>query len=168
MTCVVRDACREDVVDIAKIYNFAIRNSVATFDTEAKSVENRQLWLEQHQQNGFPVLVAESDGNVVGWACLTEWSDRCAYSATSETSVYIDFELHGKGIGTQLLAELVQRAKDNGTHTLLARIADHNLASIRLHERFGFEVVGVMKEVGRKFDRYLDVRLMQLVLSGDK
>lgn len=164
MSVVIRDAELADIESITEIYNEAIDNSVATFDTEPKSIENRKQWLQSHREAGYPVIVADT-GTVVGWACLTEWSDRCAYARTAETSIYISSATRGAGIGTQLLAELMRRAREIGLHTLLARISDHNPASLRIHEKHGFQVVGIMKEVGQKFGRLIDVHLLQVIIN---
>ncbi len=157
----IRRAVLEDLPAITDIYNEAILNTTATFDTTPKTDEEQRIWFEHHGEQ-YPVLVAENEyGQVIGWASISAWSDRCAYSETGEVSVYVAAPERGKGIGRQLLTALDQTARDLKYHVLLARIAEGNPASIRLHESVGFEPVGVMKEVGMKFDRRLDVYLMQ-------
>jgi len=158
----IRPAVPADVPAITAIYNDAILTTTATFDTTPKSIEEQEAWFARHGGR-HPVLGAESDGVVVGWASLTEWSDRCAYADTAEVSVYVRADRRGQGIGRRLMEALVDAGRRAGLHTLIARIADGNAASVRLHEALGFEHIGVMREVGRKFGRLLDVHMMQLV-----
>lgn len=160
----IRDAILADAEAIAAIYNEAVVNSVATFDTEIKTVEERRDWLRAHGGR-HPVIVAEADGAVVGWASLSLWSDRRAYDGTAETSFYVLESHQGRGIGRKLLREIVSAGRRGGFHTLAARIAEGSDASIRLHAAEGFVTVGTLREVGRKFDRFLDVHLMQLMLA---
>lgn len=159
----IRCAVLADAEAIAAIYNEAVLNSVATFDTEIKSVEDRREWLRGHEGR-HPVIVAEADGAVVGWASLSLWSDRRAYDGTAETSFYVLESHQGRGIGRRLLNEIVSAGRRCGFHTLAARIAEGSEASIRLHAAEGFVAVGILREVGRKFDRFLDVHIMQLML----
>jgi len=158
----IRKAAMEDLAAITEIYNEAILKTVATFDTEPKTVEEQKPWFESHDSR-HPILVAEQDGTIVGWASLSKWSDRCAYSDTAELSVYVKEELRGRGIGKKLMREILDQGQKKGLHTVLARIAESNEVSVRLHEAFGFEHVGTMKEVGRKFGKLLDVHMMQKI-----
>ena len=159
---IVRKASLDDLAAITKIYNQAILRTTATFDTEPKSLEEQKLWFESHGPK-YPVLVAEEDGKIVGWASLSKWSDRCAYSDTAEISLYIDEKERGKGIGRKLLETIVLEGEKTGIHSIIARIAEGNQMSIHLHQSVGFEHIGIMKEVGRKFGRLLDVYLMQKI-----
>jgi phosphinothricin acetyltransferase len=111
------------------------------------------------------VIVAELEGRVRGWASLSAWSERAAYDATCENSVYVAENSRGSGIGRALLSELVSLARGLEMHTIIARIAAGNPASERLHEVAGFAHVGTMREVGRKFGRLIDVHIYQLVLQ---
>ena len=163
----IRTAEIKDVPFIAEIYNEAILNTTATFDTDPKSIEDRLIWFNNHGKK-YPVLVAESSNKIVGWASLTQWSDRCAYEKTAEVSVYVQKDHRGKGIGKMLLEQLVLRGKKAGIHYMLARITEGNKTSIHLHELFGFTHVGIMKEVGFKFGKFLDVTLMEKVFSENK
>ncbi len=161
----VRPAVYEDLPAITEIYNDAILNTTATFDTTPKTQEEQAEWFHHHGDK-FPVLVAENiDGLVIGWASISPWSDRCAYSDTGEVSLYVAASERGKGVGRQLLTALDHTARDLGYHVLLARIAEGNRVSVHLHEAMGFELVGVMKEVGMKFGSRLDVHLMQKLYS---
>lgn len=158
----IREAVAADLQAITEIYNEAIHSTVATFDTEPKSLTEQEQWFNEHGAKN-PLLVAEDSGKIVGWASLSKWSDRCAYSDTAEISLYIGEAHQGKGIGRELMRSILARGRQAGLHTVIARIAEGNEASIHLHESFGFRHVGIMKEVGRKFDRLLDVYLMQLI-----
>jgi phosphinothricin acetyltransferase len=160
----IRRAELSDAQAIADIYNEAILTTTATFDTQPKSVEERTQWLQAHDER-HPVLVAEVDGQVVGWTSLTRWSDRCAYDDTGETSFYVHSSHRGRGIGRQLKEAIIAEAQRLHYHTLIARIAEGSRESIHLNERAGFVHVGTLKEVGFKFGRRLDVHLMQKMLS---
>lgn len=158
----IRPATEKDVPAITEIYNDAILNSVATFDTELKTVEDRLQWLNNHDTM-HPVIVAESDGKVLGWASLSRWSERAAYDTTAEVSLYVDKDYRNQGIGKRLLEMLTLEGKTVGLHALIARITEGNEKSFYLHELFGFEDVGTLKEIGKKFGNYLDVRIMQKI-----
>ena len=113
----------------------------------------------------YPIIVAELDGHVVGWASLGPWSDRPAYRETAESSFYVHPEHRGLGIGRKLKSAILEEARLAGLHVVLARVAEGNAASLHLNEAFGFEHVGIMKEVGIKFGRRLDVHLMQKIVG---
>jgi phosphinothricin acetyltransferase len=162
----IRLARPEDAPALAAIYNHAVLETTATFDTEPKDAAERTRWLAAHDA-AHPVTVAEVDGRVVGWASLTRWSDRCAYDSTAETSFYVEPASQGRGIGRALLADLVERGRAAGLHALLARITTESQPSIRLHRALGFEPVGTMRQVGRKFGRLLDVEVMQRLFAPD-
>lgn len=158
----IRPASVADAPAILAIYNEAVRNTVATFDTEARSLPDQVSRLEEHGPSHL-VVVAEQAGSVIGWASLSPWSDRKAYAGTAEVSFYVAENLRGKGVGRQLLEQLVRRGRSVGLHTLLARIADGSVVSLHLHESLGFTRAGIMREVGWKFDRWVDVHLLQYV-----
>ncbi|MFY9717028.1 MAG: N-acetyltransferase family protein [Thermoplasmata archaeon] len=158
----VRRAGSKDVPAIARIYNDAIRTTTATFDLKPRSLADRRRWFASHGRR-HPIFVAVRGSSVVGWASLSPWSDRPGYDRTAEVSTYVTAEERGQGIGTQLLARLVRTAGDDGFHTLLARVADGNAVSLRMHREAGFAPIGVMREVGVKFGRLLDVHLLQLL-----
>jgi L-amino acid N-acyltransferase YncA len=163
----VRPARLSDLPAITEIYNEAILNTTATFDTEPKTETEQTAWFNAHDDR-HPILVAELDGAVVGWTCLSKWSDRCAYSGTAEISLYIKDGFRGKGIGRKLMEAIDAEARRLGLHTAILRIAEENVASLHLAERFGFRHVGVMREAGYKFGRWLDVHVMQKMYSKAK
>jgi L-amino acid N-acyltransferase YncA len=160
----IRRAELADLPAIADIYNEAILTTTATFDTETKSVEERAQWLQSHDER-HPVLVAVVEGRVVGWASLTRWSERRAYDDTAETSFYVHSTHQGRGVGRKLKDAIIEEACRLRYHTLIARVAEGSDESIHLNERAGFVHVGTLKEVGRKFDRLLDVHIMQKMLD---
>jgi phosphinothricin acetyltransferase len=159
---VTRPASVEDLKAIMDIYNEAVLTTDATFDLEPKTEEEQGVWLTSHDRM-HPVLVTELEGVVIGWASLSEWSSRCAYAGTAEISLYIKEEFRGKGAGRRLLEDILQAGEKAGLHTVLARITTANAVSIHLHKSVGFEQVGIMREVGKKFGRMLDVLLMQRI-----
>ena len=158
----IRPAKLDDLKAITEIYNEAILTTHATFDTEPKTDAGQRVWFANHGPRN-PILVTELDGVVVGWASLSEWSDRCAYSDTAEISLYVKQESRSLGIGRRLLEAIIREGEKVGLHTVIARIVEGNQASIHLHENVGFEHIGVMREVGQKFGKLLDVYLMQKI-----
>jgi L-amino acid N-acyltransferase len=161
----IRPATLGDIHWITQIYNEAIQNTTATFDTEVKTEEDRINWFKQHN-NKYPVLVAETENKVIGYACLSKWSDRCAYDGTAEVSVYIDSNYRGRGVGKKLLEVLTLTGEKVGLHNLVSRITEGNLSSIHIHELLGFEHIGVMREAGVKFGKRLDVHMMQKLFNN--
>ncbi len=158
----IRPVTEFDILAITDIYNDAILNTTATFDTEVKTVEERLIWLRNHDAN-HPVLVAEINNEVIGWASLSKWSDRSAYDSTAEVSVYVQKDFRDQGIGKRLLEVITLEGQEKGLHTLISRITEGNEKSIYLHERLGFVTIGTLKEVGRKFGKLLDVHMLQRV-----
>ena len=163
-TVAIRRSQLSDAAAIAHIYNEAILTTVATMDTESKTPEERTQWLQSHDDR-HPVLVAEVDGTVVGWASLTQWSDRPAYGATAETSFYVHSTHRGRGIGRKLKEAILDEARRLGYHTLIARITAGSIESVHLNESTGYVHVGTLREVGRKFGRLLDVHILQKILD---
>jgi len=161
----IRPAKIDDLNAITEIYNEAILTTDATFDIEPKTDAEQRVWFANHGPRN-PILVAELDDVIVGWTSLTEWSDRCVYADTAEFSFYVKEEFRGKGIGRRLLEDIIREGEKVGLHTVVARITEGNKESIHLHESVGFEHIGVMREVGQKFGRLLDVRLMQKIYSS--
>ena len=162
----IRDATYDDLAGIFAIYDDEVLRGTATFETVPRNAVERQEWFEAHPRDRYPVIVAERAGRVLGWARLQPWSPRPAYARTAENSVYVDRTMRGLGVGRALLKKLLRRAKTAGIAVVLARIADGNPASIALHEKAGFKTVGVMRRVGEKFGRILDVTLLDCHLDG--
>ncbi len=160
----IRPAEAADLGAVADIYNDAVLNSTATFDTEPATLEESEQWLRE-RSHPYAVLVAEHGGEVIGWAALKAFASKPAYRFTAENTVYVRVDMRGRGVGALLLARLLEVAAENGFRTVIARIAAPNPASVRLHRRLGFRRVGVEREVGRKFERWLDVVVMQKLLN---
>lgn len=161
---IIRPADTDDVNAITDIYNEAILNTVASFDTKPKTMAEQKTWFDHHGSRR-PVLVAQLDGTVIGWASLSDWSHHDAYADTVEISIYIKEGFRGKGMGRELMEAIIDEGKKAGLHTIIARITDGNAESIHLHESLGFKHIGVMREAGFKFGELLDVYLMQKIYS---
>jgi len=158
----IRPATPNDVPAISAIYNQAILTTDATFDTEPRTLTEHQAWFEE-QDDQHPVLVAEVDGEVVGWASLSRYSPRRAYDRTAEFSIYVEEASRNLGIGKQLIGATLEAGAKTGLRAVLARVTTGNDVSLRMHEQAGFKQVGIMKKVGFKFDRELDVCMMQYI-----
>lgn len=166
MGITVRRATIDDAEAIRAIYNAEVTGSTVTFDLVARTAEEQRRWLVE-RSGAYAVLVAEDDdGTVAGFASLSPYRDRPAYATTVEDSVYVDDGRRGEGVGRALLEALVATATAHGFHTVIARIVGHHEASIGLHRRVGFDEVGTEREVGRKMGRWLDVVVMQRLLTG--
>ena len=160
----LRPAVRADAEAIRAIYNVEVAGSTVTFDLVPRSLEDQVAWIEEHS-GGHPAIVAvDETGAIVGFGSLSPYKERPAYFTTVEDSVYVSADHRGTGIGHQILAELVRLAQSYGYHSMIARIVGGHDASISLHRRCGFEIVGTEREVGRKLGRWLDVVVMQRML----
>ncbi len=160
----LRRAEAGDAEAIRSIYNAEVLGTTVTFDLVARSPEEQQAWMAAHD-GAYPVVVAvDDDGVVLGFVALSPYRPRPAYSTTVEDSIYVAAGQRGKGVGRALLGEAVRLAQAHGFHSIMARIVGDHEASIALHRSCGFELVGVEREVGRKFGRWLDVALMQRLL----
>jgi L-amino acid N-acyltransferase len=160
----IHRATDADVPAITEIYNEAVRTTTGTFDTEPRSIPDRRRWFRSHDAR-HPIVVGDAGDRVVAWGSLSAWSDRCAYDATGEVSVYVAAASRGSGLGGRVLGALIDIAGEHRYHSLLARVAEGNEASLRLHRRKGFVEVGIMREVGMKFGRRLNVHLLQRMID---
>jgi L-amino acid N-acyltransferase len=153
-----------DAEAIRAIYNLEVATATSTFDLVQRTRRDQEAWLLA-RSGAFSALVAVDDaGTVAGFGALSPYKERAAYRTTVEDSVYVDRDRGGEGIGTALLTELVEVARLSGFHTVIARIEASGTASRALHAKCGFELVGIEREVGRKFNRWLDVAVMQRLL----
>jgi len=159
----VRLARVDDAEEVRAIYNAEVTGSTVTFDLEPRSVEEQRTWIARHQ-GAHPAVVATEGPTLVGFGSLSPFRDRPAYAPTVEDSVYVDRGWRGKGAGRLLLDELVRLASKQGFHSVIARTSGDNGPSIALHLACGFSLVGVEKEVGRKFGRWIDVAILQRML----
>jgi phosphinothricin acetyltransferase len=160
----IRDYQIQDCKAIIEIINDAILNSTALYDYNIRTLNTQEAIFEEKLQKGFPVIVAESNNEVVGFGYYSEFRFREAYKFTVEHSVYANKNCIGKGIGKLLLSELIERAKKQNLHTMIGVIDSENTNSIDFHKRFGFEEVGFIKESGFKFDRWLHSVIVQKML----
>ena len=153
-----------DAAAIRTIYNLEVTTATSTFDLVTRSLDDQVAWLEDRSGAFSAIVAVDADDTVVGFASLSPYKERAAYRTTVEDSVYVDRERNGQGIGQLLLSHVVDVARASGFHAVMARIEASGAASRALHARCGFELVGIEREVGRKFGRWLDVAVMQLVL----
>lgn len=162
---VLRLARLDDAEAIRQIYNAEVTTSTVTFDIMPRSLDEQRRYLSARSGAHAVIVATDGEGGVVlGFGALSPWRDKPAYATSVEDSVYVHPGHHGHGIGRTILDELVKVATAHGFHAVFARIVDGHEASIRLHRSVGFEVVGTEREVGRKFGRWLDVVVMELLL----
>jgi phosphinothricin acetyltransferase len=159
----IRCATTEDLPAINDIYNYFVLNSTCTYQEEPEPLHERHAWFTAHGP-AHPITVALLAGEVVGWGSLSTYHKRAAYRNTVENSVYVAHAHHGRGIGRALLQDLIDRAREIGHHTIIAAIDGEQPRSITLHAKMGFKEVGLMRELGFKFGRWLDVHYLQLML----
>lgn len=158
VNALVRWARETDVPRLTEIYNAEVRGSAATFDTRERTVLERMDWFRAHGTPRYPLLVAEVDGVVAGYACLSPYRPHDAYASTAELSVYVDAAFRGHGLGARLLEALLDEARRCGElHVIVSVIAGGNAASVHLHERFGFRYAGTLPQVGYKLGAFHDI-----------
>jgi phosphinothricin acetyltransferase len=159
----IRLAEVSDAEAIRTIYNLEVTTATSTFDLVPRSLAEQEAWLEA-RSGAFSAVVAVDVAGVVGFASLSPYKERAAYRTTVEDSVYVARHRGGEGIGRLLMTHVVEVARVSGFHAVMARIEAGGLASRALHAACGFELVGIERQVGRKFNRWLDVAVMQLLL----
>jgi phosphinothricin acetyltransferase len=162
----IRDASEADLAAIRDIYNHAVEHTTAIWNETVVDLDNRREWFAMRRARGFPVLVAEKDGKIAGYASYGDWRAFEGFRHTVEHSVYVEKDHQGAGIGKQLMTALIKRAGENGIHVMIAGIEAGNQASIALHEKLGFRNGGTFHEVGIKFGRWLDLTFMELRVPG--
>jgi phosphinothricin acetyltransferase len=163
----IRSAVLGDVPGILAIYNEVIATSTAVYSDAPVSLENRRDWMEARQRQGFPVLVGVDARGVAGFSSFGEFRGAFSgYRHTVEHSVHIRSDLRGQGLGRKLVEALFPLARARNVHVMIGAIDAANVGSIRFHERLGFEQAGLFREVGRKFDRWLDLLFMQRLMEG--
>jgi L-amino acid N-acyltransferase YncA len=163
---ILRPAEQADLHGILAIYNEVIASSTAIYSYVPVTLEDRALWLSARQKQGYPVLVAVEGSEVLGFATFGDWRSWPGYRYTVEHTVHIQAPRRGEGIGRTLMQALFPLALALGKHVMIGGIDAANEASIRFHERLGFEATGRMREVGHKFGRWLDLVFMQRLLDG--
>lgn len=157
----IRDAVQEDLEQITAIYNEVLTHSTAIYNDRPATVEERVSWWRSRIAQGFPVLVAADAARIAGFATFADFRAWPGYRYTVEGTVHIHADSRGHGVGTDLLKAILARAKAMGKHVMIAGVDSENVASLRYLERFGFEHAGRLREVGYKFDRYLDLVFLQ-------
>lgn len=165
---IIRSAIEKDLDAILTIYNDAILNTTAVYDYNPHTPKMRFDWFIDKKAHNFPVLVAEKDGIVGGFATYGPFRNWAAYQHTAEHSVYVHPDFRGQGIAKLLLKRIIETAQSNGVHTLIAGIDSDNAVSIYLHQQFGFKEVALFHEVGYKFGRWLNLQCLQLILGEKK
>ena len=160
----IRPATKEDYPSIIDVYNWAVSETVATFDTEIKSLPTHLSFFQDFEK-GYPMHVLTHEEQVIGFALIKAFSDRKAYARTSELAIYIKPGFHRKGYGLALMNSILKAAKDFNQKVILSKIVSETIASLELHKKLGFEEVGTLKQVGYKFDRWLNVTILQKLLS---
>lgn len=154
----IRKAEQEDLKELLDIYNYEVEHGTATLDLHPKTLAERQEWFDAHNVENHPLFVAKVGGRVAGYASLSAYREKEAYRSTVELSIYIGPDFRRRGIATALMDFILKEAqKDKTIHTVVSVITSGNAASTRLHEKFGFEFCGTIKEVGMKFGRYQSI-----------
>lgn len=161
----VRPAVAADVVAVTEIYNHAVGHTTASYDLEPVSLLSRELWFAEKQADGWPVLVAEVDGVVVGWSTVGPFRPKAGFQYTVEHSVYVADGQRGRGIGRALLVPLIEECRRSGVHAMVGGLDAENAGSLAFHRRLGFVEAGRLPQVGRKFDRWLDLVFTVLLLD---
>jgi L-amino acid N-acyltransferase YncA len=165
MSVIIRLASESDLPEILAIVNHAIANTTANYDYHARSLAQQTEWFNDKTAKNEPVIIAGQHGKVVGFGAYGIFKPKIGYLHSVEHSVYVHHELTGKGIGKLLLTQLIEIAKTQQMHTMVGYIDSENIGSIAFHKQFGFVEIGVLKEIGFKFGRRLNVSLMQLMLD---
>jgi L-amino acid N-acyltransferase YncA len=160
----IRPASELDLGVILSIYNEIIANTTAVFHYDLQTMESRKSWFDQKRKEGYPVFVAESKGEILGFSSFGPFRNWQAYRFSVENSVYVRSDRRGMGIGKKLLKVTIDAAREMGMHTMIAGIEEKNQASIAMHKQFGFREAAILKEVGFKFERWLDLVFLQLLL----
>jgi L-amino acid N-acyltransferase YncA len=165
MNIKLRPATPDDLEKILAIVNHSILHTTANYNYEIQTLEIQTKWLTDKTAKNLPVIVADLEGEVIGFGSYGPFREKIGYQYTVEHSVYVVEEAIGKGIGSQLLKELIRLATVQGYHVMIGAIDADNAGSIAFHERFGFVISGTIREVGYKFDHWLDLVFMQLILK---
>ncbi|MEP3350637.1 MAG: N-acetyltransferase family protein [Marinomonas sp.] len=162
----IRAALMDDLAALTDIYNYYIANTATTFDVKPYTVESRSAWFSQFSPTGrHQLLVVEEAGEVLGYACSAQYKVKQAYETSVEVSIYLKPNTQGRGLGKVLYTELFKRLETEDVHRAYAGITLPNDASLIIHKKFGFESVGVFREVGRKFDQYWDVEMLEKAIG---
>ena len=165
MNIIIRTAKTEDVNSILDIINHEIVHSTVVYDYQERSYEQQLAWFQKKTQDNMPVIVAEKEGSVLGFGTFGIFRPWDAYRFSVEHSIYTHKDSRGMGIGKLIMTELIRLATEQGFHTMIAGVDNSNTGSYEFHKKFGFQEIGTFKEVGYKFDQWLDLIFMQLFLN---
>ncbi len=165
-TLTIREATSDDAEAIRLIYNHEVENETSTMDLVSRTLETQREWIAARSGAFCAVVAVDSSGTVLGFGALSEYKDRSGYRSTVENSVYVRRDVARRGIGKQILLHLIETATVSGFHSVIARIEAQSLASRGLHSSCGFELVGIEKQVARKFGKWLDIAVMQKSLAS--
>ncbi|MFM9988878.1 GNAT family N-acetyltransferase [Flavobacterium sp.] len=165
MSITIRVATIEDMPSVLEIVNHEILHSTSIWDYDIRTLEQQISILKEKKKHNFPFIVAEKKGKIIGFGTYGSFRFKVGYQFTVEHSVYTDKDSIGKGVGKLLMTRLITLAKAQKLHTMIGVIDSENKSSITFHEKFGFKTVGIIKESGYKFDRWLDSVFMQLILE---
>lgn len=165
MSAIIRDANEDDLPAILAIHNDILLKTTAIWDDEAETLEARQNWFAERRAKDFPVLVAETENQISGFASYGSWRSRCCYKRTVEHTVHVHRDFRGHGIGKGLMLRLLDIATTNGMHVMVGGMTASNETSRELHRKLGFVECGHVKQVGFKFGKWLDLLLMQKILG---
>jgi len=160
----IRAAAQQDAQSICDIYNYYVANTVVSFEEQPVSVDEMETRIRDITSE-YPFFVIEENGNILGFAYTNKYRDRRAYRYTAEVTIYLRDGKEGKGLGTELMRRIIEETRGKGIHTLISAIAIPNERSVAIHEKFGFEKIGHFREVGFKFDQWIDVGYWELVLK---
>lgn len=164
MNIKLRPATTDDLEKILEIVNHSILHTTSNYNYDIQTLEVQTKWFEDKKSKNLPIVVADWDGEVIGFGSYGQFREKIGYQYTVEHSVYVVEKAIGKGVGGKLLTELIRLAKEQGIHVMIGAIDADNAGSIAFHERFGFVTTGTIREVGYKFDHWLDLVFMQLIL----
>ncbi len=161
----IRKAQRQDIPALLKIYNHEVKNGVATLDINEKTMEQWTQWFNNHNIKNHPLIVFQEDNIIKGYASLSSYREKEAYASTVELSIYVHSSHRGLGIGTALMSEILNMAREDETvHTVVSVITSGNAASEKLHNKFGFAFCGKISEAGIKFGKFVDISNYQLIV----
>lgn len=163
----LRNAVIDDALEICKIYNYYIENTIISFEEVPVSVEEMKNRIREVTEK-YPWLVCEKNGSIAGYAYASKWKDRTAYRYSAESSIYLAQDAVGQGIGNKLYKALISRISGMSIHSVIGGIALPNPASVALHEKLGFKKVACFKEIGRKFSQWIDVGYWELIIDDSR
>jgi phosphinothricin acetyltransferase len=168
MQLIIRDAKIEDLASVLKIVNFEIEHTTSIYDYKKRTLDEQIIWFEKKRIEKMPVIIAEFSGNILGFGTFGIFRPWDGYQFSVEHSIYVERKYRNKGVGIKIIRKLIQLAKKQGYHAMIAGVDATNSKSIEFHKKFGFQEVGRFNEIGYKFEKWLDLVFMQLFLDDVK